>query len=267
MITLTVDTHRLEDLIRGIARELGVAAGDILRNEVSLFTRAVINKTPPDNKKQGEDAIADDLRKVFTPVQQAFIDRIGSEFGLRNIDTWIGRVGKDPKYLHLLWQRLDPNGTGMAAFHQSHRNSRGRVAKGFKENEMGSGRWQAKYVVSEEDFAAYKAKVQARVGLMKSGWVPGLNASDPVRAGKVPNYIRRHGNRVGFAQNHLSEPTKPYVIMGNSAPNIRQTQHFVSQAVRTRQVALSRRLRRAVSGIHDDVAAGRRVSKIQVTNE
>ena len=267
MVTLEkIDTSRMEDLLFDLAKELGEAPQKILANEVSLFLREVIRKTAPDNKKQGEDAVRRDLRKVFTPVQQGFLDRIGSEYGTREINTWITTKTGD-KHMNLVWNILDANGDGMAKFHRGHRNTRGRIPVNFKGNDMSSEKWNARYVVTKEDYAAYRDKVLARVGLVKSGWMKSLTAADATRAASMPDYIRRHGDRMGSVQNNLHDTSKPFIAMGNHGPGIQQTAHFVAQAVKTREVALGRRLRRAIAGIHDDVAAGRRVGKIEVTNE
>ncbi len=276
----SVDTTRMEEMLNDIAVHLGAAANEILKNEASLFITEIMNKTPPtpyktvdqnnktikvNGRRSGELAITNDLSKVFTQVQQGFLDRIGSEYGTRDINQWI--TSKTGQKENLRWKRLSANGEGMSQFHQSVRGSRGRVPKGFKGNDRNSLQWTAKFVVSQEDYLTYKAKVQARVGLMKSSWLAGLTAANPVRAARVPAWIRRHGAKAGTANNHLNDATKPFITITSFAPGVRQITHFVHQAIKTREVALARRLRAAIDGVNLDVAAGRRVGKIKVAND
>jgi hypothetical protein len=243
-----------------LARELGLAAPEMLKNETRLLSLELIRRTPPNTKDQGEKAIKRDLSKLFNGVDIGFLDRVGSDFGTGPIGHWITFTNGTRMFLQ--WNKLDPTGTGMSAFHRHNRDFKGHVSGLVQRIDFNNKTWNARYVVSKEDLDAYRTTVVNRAGFLKSGWLPGLIGSSGGTRG-VGGWITRHLNKKwGTFRADLNNPQKAQITISNGAPGVRLTQHIVDGAIKTRQRALERRLRRALSGIIDDVTMGRRIRKI-----
>lgn len=234
-------------------------AATVVQDEARLFLKQVINLTPPPGlgtaaKKQGEAAIGRDLMKIFTPVNEELMNTVALvHHGTTGIDAWFETAGKP---MHVQWDRIDPSGAGMKAWHNQNRDSRGRT----RELKRGRGTaWYAPYVVRREDFAAYRDRIVSHVGRRKAAWAK----SFVELGGKVQGWIDRHvsGAR-GLIINNLDVKNHPSVTMINSSVGISGDAHIVQSALRIRYEAMGRKLRLIVSGYASDVARG-----IKVTNK
>jgi hypothetical protein len=252
-MTIDIDTSRANQLLDRLAHELGKGAVDAVKEEARLLSLELIRRTPPKSQAQGEKAIGRDLSKLFTSIDTGFLDRIGSEYGTKNISHWITMA--DGRRVQLQWDVLDPEGRGMAQYHEQSRNAHGRIPRTFtKGSQPGTQVWRSRYVVTKQDFASYLKIVQGRVGIEKSGWQAGLTVGGGSGSkDRVPNYVSRHGNQFGSVQTSFGNPDKASVTLRNHAPGIVNTKFFVELAVKSRRGALAARLRRVIAGIKEDL--------------
>lgn len=255
LVTIDLDTSKLNSRIEELHDALAGQGGDvstIFEDESRRFLQQVIRLTPPKTKAQGEAAIARDLIRIFTPVNEDMLNIIGSEHGLSAIDVWINTAGGERKELD--WRKIDPTGDGMAEFHNRNRDSRGRA---YNLKRQRGDKWYAPYVVSFEDFAKYRDKMFARVGRRKSGWAKSLAAL----GGKSASWITRHLGTAPGEYHNAYNLDKPSIVMINRAPGIAQDVHVVNSALRIRQQAISKRIRLVLSGYSKDVARGIKIQR------
>lgn len=242
--------EELHDALIGSGQ--GGDAATIFEDESRRFLQQVIRLTPPKSKAQGEAAIARDLIKVFTPVNEEMLNMIGSEHGLSAVDVWISSAGDERKELD--WRKIDPNGEGMADFHNRNRDRRGRT---YNLKKQRSDKWYAPYVVSFEDFAKYKAKIYSYVGRRKAAW----GKSFIGLGGKLPSWIDRHTPRAKGEFHNARDLERPSITMINRAPGITDDLRIVQSALRVRYEAIGKRLRLVISGYSKDVAQGIKIQR------
>lgn len=253
--TASLDSSKLNSRIFELRDALmgqGADVSTIFEDESRLFLKQVIRLTPPKNKAQGEAAVARDLIKIFTPVNDDMLNIIGSEHGLSAIDVWITTAGGERKELD--WRKIDPTGDGMADFHKRNRDSRGRA---YNLKRQKGDKWYAPYVVSFEEFAKYKAKIQARVGRRKAAWGKSFTAL----GGKLTNWISRHLSGAKGELHNSHNPSNPSIVMINRSVGISQDLHFVRGALRVREEAIKKRIRLVLSGYSRDVAQGIKIQR------
>lgn len=228
-------------------------AAQVIANESRLAVKQIIALTPPRSKAQGEAAIERDLEKIFTPVSDELLNVIGSTHGLNSIDAWITTADDKPK--HLNWRHIDPTGSGMESFHKANRNRRGRT-RNLKPKMQGI--WAAPYVVSFEDFKAYLAKVQARVGRRKAAWAKSLKAL----GGTVAGWIDRHTSTAdGRTDNRLNDQFRPSIAMASSAPGVADDKRIIDAVMKIRANAITKKIKSIIDGYSQDMAAGRSITR------
>src|SRR5438552_12436666 len=126
MITPVLTTDRLTEAISSL-REAMIGAGqdcaNILRDEHKMLTRTIVNFTPPtpaaNAKWLGEMAVARDISKFVSEAEPELIDKIGSKYGIENINTYVTK--SDGTRLPIVWDHLDPTGARLNEYHQLYR--------------------------------------------------------------------------------------------------------------------------------------------------
>lgn len=263
---LDVKSERLNDRLAELHEALIGAgrhgdAATMIEDETRLFLRGVINLTPPpglgqDAKRVGESAVRLDLNRLFTPIDDEFLNVIGSQFGIAGIDEWI--TGKSGNKIHLKWDHLDSTGSGMRQFHDKNRNSRGRVTSRKRQS---SDAWYARYIVSKEDFAAYAAKVISHVGRRKAAWAKSYQEI-PGGGWSVPRWIGRHiSNAFGRCINMTGSLHQPSITVSNFSPGIGDDERLVRDQMRIRFSAIGRKMRGIISGYSEDWKRGVKIQK------
>src|SRR5947207_7817995 len=108
IISVDVDTSRLNVVLSDLQKALigqGKDVSTILKDEQRLLTRTIVNFTPPIPAKQarqrGELAVQKDLFSLISEADTRLIDRIGSKYGLKDIDAWRTTPGGKQ---HLIWE-------------------------------------------------------------------------------------------------------------------------------------------------------------------
>lgn len=252
METVIINDKRFDERIAQLVDALLKDAAVVLADESRLFLKMAIRLTPPKTKAQGEQAINDDLGRIVSGGNESFLNHVVETFGADSVRGYQTNK-RGEKYL-LEMGHVAPTGEGLAAYHQKNRTKRGRVTMAGQFT-RDIGRWKArdKWVVGYAALAAYKAKIMARVGMRKSGW---LRAYYEV-GGKLPAWIQRHAQRgMGRVQNNLSTPGHPSIVMASHAPGVKDDERILRDTFRARAEAIGKRLKLIASGYAADVKAG-----------
>ena len=227
--------------------------GTILEDESRKFCEGMVRLNPPHTKAQGENAIAADLRKVFTPIADDFLQETGSKHGSFNVDAWItSSVTKKP--LHLKWDRIDPTGDGMEAWHIKNRNYRGRT---LQRQKRGVEEWYSPYVVSNKDYLNYYTKVKSRVGYRKALWGRPLVRN---LKGKVRSWVARHFGYAKGDANVKIYGENPTIEIRVSGKGLSEQERIVRDQFRFRTNAIGRRIKGILSGYSADWKAGLKIA-------
>lgn len=255
MEVVTCDDVRFQVAIAGI-RDALIADGrqgdaaNIIEDEARRFLKKAVQLTPPKNKMQGEQAVEDDLKHVFTPADADFLlYEFGGSRG--NVDQWF--TNKKGEKVHAQFEALDIHGAGMKKFHAMQRNARGRTMRGLSRGNKTGELWKARYVVSYDALADYARKIKARVGMRKSGWLRSYNEL----GGKLPSWIQRQISRaLGGVVNNLGVKGKPSILMSSHAPGAKDDQRMLAAVLRSRAVAIERRFRLIMNHYAWDIKSG-----------
>jgi hypothetical protein len=197
---LEIDTGRINRALFLFAYHSKKSGLDVLLDQSKGSVRRAIALTPPSRgkadsaaRKLGEDALHDDLKQIFDPIDpaewKAFFD---AEGGLKIVPTSRanGR-GAAVTDLTLFLKRND-----MEAFHESLRSkSTGRVRHVNRDNLIGRKRSDISQIafVTKSDFAWFERENRKKVGKLASGW----NAAAQKLGYNPPAWIRRHGTSRG----------------------------------------------------------------------
>lgn len=245
--TVTFDDSRFQAILQILADVVPVDAKTLLKDEMRLFLKQALNFTPPKTRAQGEQAIEDDLGRTFTGASEDFLLY---EFGesSANIDQWF--TNRNGEKVHAQFDNMDTLGRGMNAYHQSQRNARGRSGFGKPRGNKHGENWKARYVVGYEALTAYKARVKARVGMMKSG----LGIAYAKLGGKLPDWVSRHiAKQLGTLRDNLDVPNHPSIVVTAHPPGIVSQERILTETFRARREAIAKRIRLIVSGYSQDV--------------
>ncbi len=260
IISVDVDTSRLNAVLVDLREALigqGQDISTILVDEQRLLTRTIVNFTPPIPAKQarqrGELAVQKDLYSLINEADARTIDRIGSKYGLKDIDTWRTTPGGRQ---HIIWENLNPNGSNLADLHNSYRypgTGRPKRMKGLSPTE-----WHARIVVEKGVRQSYVDKVKSHVGRWKAKWA---YAAAQLGDNKYPQWITRHFGYVAshsFFQADLASET-PFILFGGRGPNFSQDKAKIQGAVAFRVRTILKRIQIVVSRYAKNVADGVRI--------
>ncbi len=256
IITVDVDTSKFEAALEAVANALvgdGKDVQNLLVDEHRKLTRTIVNFTPPipasGARQFGELAVKKDLYSLISEAEPALIDRIGSKYGLKDIDTWTASPGGK---VHVLWENLNPSGSNLADLHNWYRNaSTGRP--GRRRSRLGE--WRSRIVVEKGIREPYVNLVQSHVGRWKAKW-----AYAAAQLGdKYPAWISRHFTHVAskskFEMN-LDDKNKVFIAFGGRGPNFARDMDKINAAIKVRVKAILDRVKLILSGYSKDVAQG-----------
>lgn len=256
--TVEIDTSRLNQVLDGLRSALigkGKDVSTILVDEHRRLTRTIVNFTPPLPKANakwiGEQAVRRDLEGLISETSFRMIDSVGSEKGLKNIDTY-RMIGGQRK--HLLWDRIVVNPAELAELHPQYRNARGRVPR---ERSLGENVWNARIMVERGNRAPYIKAVQSRVGRWKAKW-----AYAAAQLGdRYPAWISRH---FGYASSRatfvVNEGENCSITFGGRGPGFARDKTKIKAAVNFRVKVILRRIKLVISGYAKEIAQGMKVS-------
>ncbi len=262
IIHVEVDSDGLNRVLGDLREALlgqGKDVSTILVSEHRALIRTICNFTPPmprsQAKQRGEAAVIMDIRSLIKEAGPQFLDEIGSEYGLKDINAH--RTRKDGTELHLLWDNIILNPANIPDVHNRYRNRRGRIPK---ENNFGQGVWNARIVVEKGQRSAYIKQVQSHVGRWKARWAYcGAKLGD----NRYPNWITRHFGYVSgnaTLQSQLNgDAGEMFIQSGGRGPNFAENTDKIYSAMTMRVNAIKRRIKLIVSGYAKDVAQGLKV--------
>lgn len=241
-------------------RVMGGDMSEFVKDEAKFLGKTIVNFVPPlkvkgrTAKTAGDMAIDAENHNLFSEATTHLIDRVGSEHGLHNINTFTN--GPDGE-TNLQWANLDPTGAQMDKYHRQYQNRRGKVP--FQKS-GGPGVWKSRVVVPFGTLDPFIKKLQARVGRARASIAQGITQLGAT----FPNWITRHFGEVNsiaiFDASKLSDPVRPSITFGSRAPGIDRIAPRIQAAVTLRTRAMGRRAKLMLSGYAKDIAAGYRVS-------
>jgi len=142
------------------------------------------------------------------------VDKIGSKYGLTNIDAW-GK-DKDGNKLHYQWDNLVISPSNLPALHNQFRGPEGRPYR----VKTRKGEWKSRIVVEKGQRAEYIKLVQSHVGRWKAKW-----AYAAWRLGdEFPAWIARHFDYVSRKAPFTAKLEGPnqFIEFGSSGVNFRK---------------------------------------------
>jgi hypothetical protein len=251
MVTARIDTSKLDAKIDSLRSALIGAgrpgdAATIVADESRKLAKQIVGFTPPKSLAQGRKAVARDIQRAATPFD-------ASKFTQPKMRERIDALAKDGNYdaLNAILKNIKGNMAKwrVAPFHPDlHRKarvSRGRVLSTKKI-----------FVTQARALAAYIKKMQDRVGLRKSGWLPALLAL----GGKAPAWVARHlGHAPGTARVTLVG-TNPGVTISSHAAGVGDDRRMIANAVNVRAKAMARRAKMLVTDYKNAWHAGDRIA-------
>lgn len=200
-MSVSLDTSELRKSIKRLADAAHQELAEVCATGARGFVKDVVMVTPPSNgqtkgsaaKKAGEMTIANDLRRIFTPLTGPALQAVEDFYG-REQRQQFGHKGA--KALgEVVTKVLRPG--DMQGWHQERRRKDGRVmnvhrqvATGLRKRDL---RGLDQGLVAQEDYKAYLRKIHARVGLLASGW----NTAAQKLGVKLPAWVMRHGTTRG----------------------------------------------------------------------
>jgi len=262
--TINIDTRRWNELALSLSVALKKDASEVLRDESRLFLKQCISFTPPRNKKQGENAIAQDIlggRKlgkgaksvgIISPIHP-YMEGDGKQRGSYRV-LFSTKDGRTFGVENHLWKP----GASQDEIKKMHYSSRGgrrnRVSTaGSYTLDQGRWKWVDRMFTKRENIEQYLKTTFKKVGRLKAGWLPAFTAL----GGKAAAWIQRHSSGArGYFIDNTSNVTAPSVTLENHAAGVGETERTVKNALRARQSAMARRLKLILSGYSADVAKG-----------
>jgi hypothetical protein len=248
MITAEANVQGLMSTLVNFAAATGRSVASVMPEQVALFVRDVVKLTPPfesfsiresfgKQRKTGEQAVKNDIARVFSPIEFLGIYNSDSRVGqkVRNataknngdaLGVLLKRSGYTPKASTAIIT-LDP----MVHFRQ--RNLRGRVR-----------RQPTRYFVLASQLKSYLKHKLEHVGMLKGGW----GAAAAKYGVALPAWITRHAG--GMVIEKLSG-NSPNITIRNDAYGIdvqNQNDRITNEAIKRRDVAMARQIEAKLQG-------------------
>lgn len=277
-----IDRADLRQNLEKLSRVMGQTFHEVVKGQARLITRDCIKRTPPFTGKKGEyapntepfpsqlkagqDAIRNDLLRVFRPANSFWslcADRDGNKGELAKAAAKFARRGdleglkslpfKSPFLRSIvgLQKAADPT-----YYEGLRNNSRGRPPIKSKGVLVHNGKVPTfQNAVTPRGLTnygglakIYKAKI-ARIGLAKAGWLTALNRLDGT-AKMSSKWINRHkGRATGYLRWNVTKPAFPVVTVANTVPHVQQAgreRRIVENALRDRSRNLPKQIEAAV---------------------
>lgn len=245
----------MQQFIAHSKRDAAAVLIEVARN----FVRRAVAITPPsqgkannESKKRGEAAVMGDLRRIFAPSTQDFIDFFIRVNGGREASSAFGHKGAAA--LGLVYDRVLDKGE-MVEWHESRRNkSNGRVSGGGDGGSLNRTRAESLTtgmrkkdlrsldigLVEDGQFQWFANRVKKRVGLLAGGY----NAAAEKLGYRMPLWAKRHGTGRGDVEINLAG-THLYVVITNDVRfggSIKGRRRALQAALDQQIAAMERRL-------------------------
>lgn len=172
-----VDDSRYQKALETFVNRFGVSVQDVLRQQHRLLVVETAKRLPPNNKKQGVDAMTRSLRNAAAPLDQA-------SWNSPKIKQMIRR--QSITEIEAVFQRIpERSGVRVRTWSPSlHKSAKvqGRVKRSQRITVVPGAQWKR-----------YRAKITKRVGALKGG----ILASVSNLGARVPGWLAKHAG-AGF---------------------------------------------------------------------
>lgn len=220
------DQKQFRKAMDEFAKGTGLNTRDVLRDEMRLFTKAVIKMTPPDTASIGKKNIDISLGNIFGMIDDpGTLDALDTEFGSR---LWPLRFDMHPAEIPVHHEKFRSRKTGKTP------RLRGRSQA------LGGAFGKKPYVLSR-DLNRYARIRKQKIGRLKGGW----NRAAQVFKFKPGQWISKHGMVEGSAVDAFNPDTLAgYLEASNTVPYSTRHARIPRTAMRGRVRALQTKLSR-----------------------
>src|ERR1700722_8144275 len=234
-VTLKWDSRDFRNRIEALAKAMEVEPADIVRQQMGSAIRTIARYTYPSKKKDGDNAVENDIRRIFTTPADIFPvgSRIPALDKLLKSSQWekaANTIVSFPRYQNLtVADAVDPS------IHNRLKNRHGRVPKSTK--------WKV-LIKDPQALKLYIKAVQAKVGRAKSAWLAGAQKF----GASLPAWVRRHGTSEGEARDTL-RGTKGYVeaaTTNEAAVDMDRQHDIVERALKNTDKSLTIKLKKTL---------------------
>jgi hypothetical protein len=247
-VNFTVDATDFSRSLSRYATELrnGQARADIVKQQMRLAVRAIIDLTPFESLAQGRAVVRRDLLNAMHPYggENGQFDGI-KDAGLRARLRGYLRA-RDYAAIKAIWAKIGARSEyRMMDFsellHHQFQDARGHVNRDHKI-----------WVPQVQEWNQYLANLRGRVGRARGGWAPAAEAFGL----NLPQWITRH--RAGGSVSALIEPGRVTFTLINRAVFIPRYRQNVELALAGREKAMATDLRRWLAGAARQAGFGSR---------
>ena len=165
-LSVDLELNRVVSNLDRYVHELGMDAVEVVKTQTRLLTKQLVDHAmPPDSQAQGRTAIAQDLRKVFFPINEKKFRIVVNRQGIvRIVGKGKGAKGRVADVAPELTMTFFG---AMKGIHYARLNARGRV-RGNRvfPNGKPKSEIQKLAIVRLSDFKKYRASLQAPSGLI-----------------------------------------------------------------------------------------------------
>ncbi len=249
LIKLDLNTARFNEALRKFEHYSKKSGKEILIDQARNFVRRVIALTPPSRgkanpeaRKRGEAAVAADLSRIMKPGSASYIDLFRQTNGGNEARELFGHKGANA--LGFIYTRVLERGD-LVQWHHARRRADGRVMQVNRDVTTGLRKRDLHGLdlglVEKGTYEWFKKRVQARVGLLASGW----NAAAEKLGYKPPQWIRRHGTDRGGVEITLGSGVF-MVRISNDVPFASAVRDFprrVQNALNQQAAAMEKRVK------------------------
>lgn len=198
---LVVDIKSFTRQMEGFKGQYRVTAKNVLRNQTGLWSAQLMKLTPPKSRKQGRQAIENDLKRIMRLTKDPA--------GLRKLKEMADRIGGFPEYL------FNATGQDVAAFHQERRSGRtGRTRRPNMKWQVGAMTFSDAMYLKSAAFKKRLREASRRIGVLKEGWLLGVRRF----GGRPVGWVKRSGRRVGAAIDRMRPDGTGYLEVVNRVP-------------------------------------------------
>lgn len=216
--------------LREFAAAKGITMGQAMRDEGRNLMRLIIRFTPPQTKKQGDNAVRREIQRAVVPMEEQDFDNPRMKSLIRTHD-YVGLTAVVKKFKATAPAANTDVIRFDGSYHQKQRDTRGRVSRGH-----------SRYSTPDDMDQYIKERLKA-VGQARGGWVPGLEGL----GGKAAQWYGRH-RQLGEFVDGTKSFINPFFEVTNKSrwANRGDDDRVVANAVRSRTSILARKLEDAI---------------------
>jgi len=202
-MNIQVDTTRFSQAIQRYAANFNVDIRLVIKDQAKLLLKRMMDFTPPSTRKQGADAITDDLNKLFVEPDYLARKFTSRDAGLQKRVRKYFREGNETALQEII------KDTGILARLEAKEFNK----EDIKRNERGRVITNGTKIMlkSKEPMIAYRKKLQEQVGKLKGS----LGAAYAKLGGKPAAWITKHNTQEIFVDD-IKNLNSPSITVGSA---------------------------------------------------